>query len=193
MTTITATVMLAAALMLPTAASAQGSGNFEWTISSSNVDPFVNVDTVAAGTAFFYLWYTGCGPQGMASAEFELKGQGGILPIAFTTNPGWLNAGNATYMLLAVGGCPAGPEVAGQIIASVTTTDGAIGLGSATATGLATVVECSTLNLNDWPVLTRFVGFASTDYSGTPQDHGNGCTTDAVEPTAWGTLKALYR
>ena len=71
----------------------------------------------------------------------------------------------------------------------------AAGLRPSVENGIAGTVDClaPVPLLHHWPTDVRFVGFASAGYGGTRQDHGNGCTTDAVEDTSWGSLKALYR
>jgi hypothetical protein len=58
----------------------------------------------------------------MTAAEFELDGTMTVL--AFEPLNGFLNAGTDTHLMLAVGGCPFGPLVAGRILVY----DGTIGV-----------------------------------------------------------------
>jgi hypothetical protein len=90
-------------------------GSFAWSISSSSTDPHENIGPLG-GTASLYLWLdcNNTGTLGMAAAEFGLSGSG-LDVVAFTPMNGFLNAGTATELLIAVGGCPRGPLVAGRI------------------------------------------------------------------------------
>ena len=194
-------VALAALMTLPSLADAQASGYYEWSVSSSLSEPYVNTGPDGAGgVVTYYLWYVvGCytPPQdpnleGMAAADFGLYPLGDWQIIAFTAQNGFLNAGGSTNLLLAVGGCPTGPIVAGNIL--VTGTAGGIRLGIGSTPELTSTVDC-TINPAawTWPAFVRFTGFV-TDGSGlTLQDHGNGCTTIAVDESSWGEIKSLYR
>src|SRR5262245_55926834 len=104
------------------AAHAQGAP-YVWTISDSNVDPFVNTDTTT-GFHTVYLWLV-CTelndpdiPNGMAAAEFAIvtSPAGVNLHIATNVQNGFLNAGTPTNLLLAVGGCPGGPVVVANLL-----------------------------------------------------------------------------
>ena len=85
---------------------------FGWTISGSQTSPYENTAAAPGGTGQLYLWYV-CGshPQGLASSEFDVGGT--IAVHSFTPLNGFLNAGDATHLLLAIGGCPMGPILAG--------------------------------------------------------------------------------
>ena len=79
----------------------------EFSISASDTDPFVNEASPAGGVRSLYLWGT-CLEQGLAALQASVVTD---LPVlAFTPSPGILNAGSATDLLLAVGGCPAGED-----------------------------------------------------------------------------------
>jgi len=98
---------------------AQAQNFFGWTVSNSSTDPFVNSGSIGPGPSMFagnlYLWLDCDGTgNGMAAAEMdvvELRGAGA--PTGFSPLSGFLNAGSATALLLAVGGCPQGPVLAG--------------------------------------------------------------------------------
>ncbi len=195
--TIAAVALCAVALWMPAPASAQ-TGDYEWTISSSDTDPDVNTGPdPAPGLFHLYLWNRGCagadGP-GMSAAEFEVNVTGAAV-LAYVTMNGALNAGAGNGLLLAIGGCPVGPLPMIDILLSPSGAGMAAGLGYSVANGIAGTVDCQTPvpSLHEWPSQTRFVGFASAGYGGVRQDHGNGCTADLVEDTSWGSLKALYR
>lgn len=193
--------VLAAAVALGLAASAQaggGTGAYEWKVSFSNTDENVQVSPPLGGAPVpIYLWYTGCnavsgaGP-GMSAAEmdavFTTWSQFGFSP-----SNGFLNAGSGTSLLLAVGSCPTGPVVAGSW--TVFGATGKVRLARAAAGGgEATTVDCDTTTpgLFNWPDQVRLVGCGTND-AGALQDWGNGCVTDPVNPTTWGSVKALYR
>jgi hypothetical protein len=89
-------------------------GGFGWTISSSPTDPFENRAAAPLGTGQLYLWYYCTNElRGLASAEFDLGGTMTVLN--FTPMNGFINAGDATHLLLSAAGCPYGPVVAGAI------------------------------------------------------------------------------
>jgi hypothetical protein len=76
------------------------------------VYPHHNTDPFPLGTGQLYLWYYCTShPWGLAAAEFDVGGS--IAVHSFTPMNGFTNAGDATHLLLAVGGCPGGPLLAG--------------------------------------------------------------------------------
>lgn len=88
-------------------------GHFGWTISGSITDPLYNQSTQPLGTGHLFLWYYCTFDRyGLAAAEFDVGGT--IAVHSFTPLNGFLNGGDATHLLLAVGGCPPGPVVAGM-------------------------------------------------------------------------------
>jgi hypothetical protein len=87
-------------------------GQFGWTISGSATDPLYNQSAQPLGTGQLFLWYYCTFDRyGLAAAEFDVGGT--IAVHSFTPMNGFLNAGDATHLRLAVGGCPMGPIVAG--------------------------------------------------------------------------------
>lgn len=98
----------------------QGHGEeYVWSISSSATDPLQNTGPLQ-GFPSLYLWMNCALPGGSLAAEFGVDGS--LPALAFTTANGFLNAGGATSLLLAVGACPAGPVVAGHFIVDATVT-----------------------------------------------------------------------
>jgi hypothetical protein len=193
---------LATALVLTLAASTAamaggpGTGQYEWTISFSDTDP--NVQTGADFAAFgtLYLWYTGCNTipagAGMSAAEFDAAVTGWNL-VGFNTANGFLNAGTATALLLAVGGCPTGPVIAGSWTALGTA--GKLALKASATNGVVGTVDCDIINPVIWsfPTNMRIAGAISAGQAGPVQDWGNGCNTDPVDSSSWGSVKSLYR
>lgn len=194
------TIFAALAVMtLPSMAGAQGTGYYEWSISSSHDELDLNTGPdQGSGIVTLFLWFVaGCfpNPAGMASTEFDLFAFGDFTVLAFNVENGYLNAGNATHLLMAVGGCPTGPVVAGNIlINSVGAGAGGIRLGPSVLNNVAATVDC-TVNPAawSWPQYVRFRGFKTDGSLATLQDHGNGCTADPVDQDSWGTIKSLYR
>jgi hypothetical protein len=119
----------------------------------------------------------------MAAADITI--QGSLVPLAFNPENGYLNAGSATAVLLAVGGCPMPPIRAGFFI--IIDTGGNMVPGGARLT-----VDC---------VINDAYESGSTGWSsdGSPVveftvNGGTGCTpTTAVEGASWGSVKNLYR
>jgi hypothetical protein len=133
-----------------------------------------------------YLWYYCTNGNGLASAEFDVTGS--AVPISFTAANGFLNAGGPAQLLLAVGGCPSGPTLAGSFLVF-----DAAGLGfhlclaASQANGLNVSVECGTLEVygND------FIGYASD--ASAPCASGEDLCIVAIAARSWGSIKNLYR
>jgi hypothetical protein len=179
--------ILAALAILVTASSAFGQAQFGWTISGSSANPDANTGAATNTVATLYLWLQ-CGTgQGMASAEFDLGTGGSMSVLAFTALNGFLNAGGATNLLLAVGGCPNGPVVAGSVL--VLDLPGDVCIVPAAANGNNVTVECGTLAL----IANDYRGYANL---GPPCDSTPSvtlCDIYAVEDDSWGSIKSLYR
>jgi hypothetical protein len=174
-------------VVLAFASSALG-GDFGWTLSSSNTDPLANQGTYASGLLTLYLWYY-CtnNARGLASAEFDIASTNPVNVVAAFTaiNPPWLNAGGATNLLLAVGGCPSGPSVAGSFLIS-SNGPGQYCL-TTSAVGNNVSVNCVDLSVfpNDW------IGYS--DDGSPPCASLEDLCVVAVENTSWGSVKSLYR
>ena len=186
---------LIAIVAMPVAVLAEGeAAPYEWSISDSNQDPFVNTDTTT-GFHTVYLWFA-CsrsandgGPGGMAAAEFALvtTPPGANLHVASNVVNGYLNAGSATNLLLAVGGCPTGPVVAANLLVIINV-PGNMDLAPSSTQTKGTV-DCA-VNPSLWPIDWRGIGFLGL----TPHGKGKGgCTPVSVEESTWGSIKGLYR
>ena len=201
LTTIFALVLAAG---IPAAALAQG-GFYTWSISSSQVDPFVNSSAVTPGFSTFYLWFVeGCHSEdtgGMASAQFKVNVPTGWAFVAAVMQNTFLDAGPAPgadgkQFLIAVGSCPTGPVIAANLLITSTAT-GRMGFSVTDDVGgigvINGTVDCGiNPSLHNWPEFVRCVGFATPD--ALPfQAHGSGCTITAVEDESWGNIKGLYR
>lgn len=159
---------------------------YGWTISSSPADPNVNSGAVSPAPVTLFLWLA-CAPQdGMSAAEFNLSTPAGLLNFGFTTQNGFLNAGGAGNLLLAVGGCPTGPVVAGSwtFFGSQVGDICLVPSGG----GVRATVDCNTSVPGVWPISAVGYGYGST---------GDSCREDlcvvSVEPSSWGAVKSLYR
>jgi hypothetical protein len=174
--------IVAALLVAAVPASAERYG---WTISSSAVDPNVNTGPVTGAPLTLFLWLA-CAPDGgMSAAEFNLQTPPGVFNFGFTPQNGFLNAGGASNLLLAVGGCPAGPVVAGSW-AVFNTLAGSYCLISGPAN--FGTVDCSPTNPQVWAITQ--VGYGA----GVPPTCVDVlCPPVAVESSSWGSLKSLYR
>ncbi len=161
---------------------------YGWTISSSASNPFENTGPVGTGVVSMYLWYA-CneGYPGMAAAEMTLSTNAGNAILAFVTANGFLNAGSATSLLLAVGGCPPAPINAGSFLVSKNTPLDMCFINPAAER----TVDCEP-NPNPW--FHDWVGYSET---GTPcyffAALSGFCGTVSVEDASWGSIKSLYR
>ncbi len=161
---------------------------FGWTISASSDDPDVSTGTPTMAVISLYLWLQ-CGEgDGMAAAEMQLLASGGLPIFAFSAMGGFLNAGTATDLLLAVGGCPNGPIVAGYIL--ILDLPGDICIVPSAANGLNVTVECSTLAV----VQNRYRGYSNIAGPCESQSDLWLCEGPvSVEDSSWGGIKAMYR
>jgi hypothetical protein len=153
-----------------------------WTVSHSSTDPLVNTGFPTDGVDTLFLWLYSSS-EGMAAAEMSLDSLPPGQVIAFNVMNGFLNAGNATNLLLAVGGCPSGPVVAGSILI-LHFAPLAICLGGANVT-----VDCSS-EPQAWP--HDWVGYS--DVGLPPCSSGrSGCGVTSVKDVSWGRIKGIYR
>lgn len=159
---------------------------YAWVVSSSPSILFANTGNFPPGAlATVYLWFFAVGPQGMSAADISvvINPAGAVNVLAFNTSNGFLNAGSVTNPLLAVGGCPYGPVVAGSWILLPVFSAWELCLG-----GVAMTVNCE-INPIAYPHLSH--GFAN---GGAPQTCGGDlCGIVSVESTSWGMVKSLYR
>jgi hypothetical protein len=173
-----------------------GTGRYEWRISFSNSDPYAQTGADFASFGNLYLWVIGCnsvpaGP-GLASAEFDVVATGWTV-VGFAPANGFLNAGGPSDPLLAVGGCPAGPVIAGSW--TVLGTAGKMSLKESVRSSTCATVDCDgvTPQLWSWPDEMLVAGAISAGQAGIVNTWGNGCGADPVDASSWGSVKSLYR
>ena len=183
---------LAVVLIQAATASAQ-TFRYGWTISQSSTDPFMNQGAPTGAVDNLYLWYQCNVGDGLSAADLAVTGSfvlsGNVL--GFNTMNNFLNAGSATSLLLAVGGCPGSAIVAGSWLVLHT----GAGRMCFTAGGQPTPVsvDCSVdpsahpvdyigySDISEGPPCTNFLGGSEL------------CEPISVEETSWGTIKSLYR
>jgi hypothetical protein len=120
----------------------------------------------------------------MSAAEIDPVISAGNTILAFNVANGYLNAGTATHLLLAVGGCPNAPVNAGNwLILKVTPVDLCPG-------GANVTVDCSP-DPSAWP--NDFIGFSELGVPCEDSIPGFCPFEDSVESTSWGRVKQLYR
>jgi len=185
------TVVLVASLIAVPAVMAQ---TFGWTVSNSTTDPFSNSGPIAPGPSMFagnlYLWLV-CdwtGLNGMAAAEMDVvELRGGGAPTGFTPMNGFLNAGTATALLVAVGGCPIGPVLAGSFSVGPDAflPDIEICLVNSALNNRNITVACGGTGFNN-----ESNGFAKTSQASC---YAGACSGVSVEDSSWGQVKALFR
>ncbi|MEZ5066617.1 MAG: hypothetical protein R3B81_17945 [bacterium] len=97
-----------------------GLQDYGWSISSSSTDPFLHSGPLVPGLSNLYLWFEctiNSGFDGWAAAEFRLESDNSnLLILSFVPMNGVLNAGTGTEVLMAVGGCPQAPFLAGSLL-----------------------------------------------------------------------------
>ena len=188
-----------ALLLMPVVALGQV-GYYDWSVSFTNTSMYDNTGADLAGVGTVYLWVECCNIDGsvanpgMSAAEMRLHGFDSWSVLAFTANTGagFLNAGGATDLALAVGGCPVGPVVAGDILVSGAA--GGVWIGSTDNVPGAATVDCGPgFSAWEFPQWVRYHGCRSAGGTGPLQDFGSGCSGTTVETSSWGTIKAIYR
>jgi len=153
-----------------------------WTISHSAADPLVFTGSPNNGVDTLFLWFY-CSLEGMSAAEMELASLPPGQVLAFIPVNGYLNAGDATHLLLAVGGCPFAPVVAGNILI-LHLAPLALCLEGANVT-----VDCSA-DPQAWPHDRH--GYADFGLPLCLSDTSVHCGV-SVEERGWGSIKSLYR
>lgn len=170
---------------------------FDFTISASSTDPFVTRDRAAMDTRPLWLWIT-CSNAGISA--FEAGVTGTLYPTVFVPENGVLNAGSATYLLLAIPGCPTGTDVPMRLGHwLVGDGGGRICLDKAPSTNRITGVNCAATP--GLVILPRVVGFRSdggspcamgTDRCGSPSVPAAYVTVDVpVADLSAGPLRVL--
>ncbi len=175
------------AMILALAAGASADVRYGWTLSSSNSDPDLHTGVSNPSAPFSIFLWLQCSPDsGMAAAQFSLSTPGGVTNFGFTPAGSFLNAGNSVDLLLAVGGCPMGPILAGSW-GFFPTAAGNYCLVASPGESERLTVDCDTVNPLTHP--STAIGFG---VDGDPSCIDNLCAS-AVEPTTWGAIKSLYR
>jgi hypothetical protein len=170
---------------------------FGWTISASSGDPFVHTSAPVVGTDSLYLWIactvdtTDLLRDRVNSAEFNLGGTlDGIDGIPIGVNGAlWLRK-EPDRLLMAIGGCPAGPLLVG-ILPVVDDGSGGTVCFEPSGWDLNVTVDCSThigeVREND------YVGFAN-DGSEPCRSTPTFCPVPVpVDVDTWSEVKARYR
>ncbi len=178
------TILSVSALLLA-ATSAFAQNRYGWTLSEDALDPCVHTGTPTFAVKTVYLWHTYATGDAMSAADFSISGS--IAPLAFNATNGYLNAGDAINLLLAVGGCPAPPQNAGNFL--IVDTGGNMAIDGARLT-----VDCV---VND-PYVSSTTGWSSDGsapvvFSAFGTDDGCEPGPVSVEDSSWGSVKNLYR
>lgn len=170
------------------ATSAFAQENYGWSISASSTDPAVNSGSVAPGLpASLYLHLDCTTIDGMAAMEADIAATG-LLFLSFTPLNGVLNAGAATSLLLAVGGCPTDDFLAGAIGVLNLGAGGDVCLVPSAANGTNGTVDCDTIDPQLYD--NAVVGFST---SGQQCVSGDCRVEVSVEAQSWGGVKSLYK
>lgn len=179
-------LLLAALLTFVPASGAMAGGTpvYAWSLSFSDTDPLANEGPALAGFGTVYLWLSCSANDGAAAFGGHVTATGGAFLAGFTPSASVLNAGTATDLLLAVGGCPSGAYLVGSFTV----------IGSATDMCIdnPTTVNCDLINPIEFP--SAFTGVSAG--GGTVCEFGNVfCETGptSVEESSWGSIKGLYR
>ncbi|MEZ5064126.1 MAG: hypothetical protein R3B81_05290 [bacterium] len=159
---------------------------YEWSISASSTDAYVNVQDVPPGLPTnLYLWL-GCstreGATGLA-AEFELTDQ--LLFLSYT--PAFIITDPVPgYFPFPI--CVEPLTIVGTLLVLNLGAGGTATLVESSANGLNATADCDAVP-QLWPNAIR--GFATPGFTPDIVDDCGG--TVSVEETGWGGVKSLYR
>ena len=180
---------LSTVLFILTLATGAYAGFAGWALSDSPTSAFSNSGTAVAGLVNIYLWFYCINVvDGLASAEFDVVGTS--VPLSFTPANGFLNAGGASNLLMAVGGCPYGPVVAGTFLYLDPVGSGFnVCFVPSAANGLLVSVSCVHFELfpND------YLGYANDGTAPCESEYELCTFSTSVEDASWGGVKSLYR
>lgn len=171
------------------AASPAFADNYGWSLSGSATEPCQPVPL--GSLQVVYLWFNYATDDGMSAMEANLTTSANYSVLGFNVQNGYLNAGNQTNLLLAVGGCPTGPVVAGAWNLFDLTGTGGFGC----LAGANVTVDCDTVNPVAWPHGVSGWNNQGGTACSVLVDGGDGCNPPvvSVEDTSWGSVKSLYR
>lgn len=173
----TALAALLFALVLVSSAAAEP---YQWTISASSVDPYVNVGVPNPGLHDLFLWLI-CSTDGASVLEFGLDTTNGQI-VGFDYGPHTLVPGGVAFV-----GCLTAPAVVLRMLAF----DEGQGVNVCFFTGgLGTLGVRNCAPGSDlFPM--AWIGFSS---DGSPPCTSGVCDGPvSVQGSAWGSIKALYR
>lgn len=188
--TLGATIVAALAVAMP--ACAQGP-YCSFMISASETSPTVNAGPVSGGVRSLYLWYYCSTGMGLSAAAFDIGMPAGALNFGFAPRNGFLNSGTYLQLLLSVGGCPAGPVVVGNwnVFDFVS---GDYCLVPSTTFGTLAALDCHPVPA---ALAVNQVGYSAGGTRPGCWDYLAGALICeggvGVEPSTWGSVKALYR
>jgi len=199
-------ILVATALLVFSATVPAQTGNYHWTISASDTDPFVQSGSFPTGSpTSAYLWLVSCDvppplPEGMQAAEMGIIATPNVLHLATTPRPGFLNAGGVSDLFLAVGGCPCGPIVAADLLIIATdNVPGAMCIGPNSSTGIAGTVDCGSTP-QEWPMTWDNLGInGAPPTNGCMPDVSGGCCLPdgscviADSPSACSAMGGVFR
>lgn len=178
----------AAALLAVVAGPLPAAAEYGWRISGSSDTPHENEGQPPPGPFHLYLWLECSSGDGMSAAEFALDPPPGVDVLEFAPRGGFLNGGTFRELQLAVGGCPAGPVLAGVWTLSAPA-PGSYCLAAAAGRVVVGTVDCDPQR----PSLhaSHQVGYGA--WSAPACDDGPLCATTGNVPESWGRMKGLYR
>jgi hypothetical protein len=184
---------IALALTWPASATnALAEANYEWTLSLSDTDPYVNTGpSPPVGPFPVYLWlaYNVSGlpdPGGAFAAEFDLQTSASWSVTGFSPAANVFNIGTPAELLLAIGGCPEAPFLAGSFtLLDAAGTGGEACLVPSAMNGLNVTVDCDPI-----VPLQHDNAIIGVSTIGGPCRVGS---PFAVERDGWGSVKGLYR
>ncbi len=161
--------------------------SYGWTISASDVDPYVNIGSIAGGVRRYLLWYV-CDDVVMGAASgligrLQFDGPPGTL---FAPEGGVTNTGTLPTLVLSLPECSEAPLLVGTVFTINATTDRLCLTDSEFG-------HLATLDCVGEPGSTKARGFNAEAGTSCVADSLCGEPLISVEELGWGAIKSLYR
>lgn len=172
-------LLVLVSLLLLVSASGVLAQEYGWTLSFSSSEPLVSIGPAFPGLGTVYLWLFCNYGDGAAAYGANVTATNGAFIAGFTPVTGVLNAGTATALLLAIGGCPDGPVLVGSFTV--------VGTATEMCMDTAITVDCDLIAPGEYPSYVRGLSAGGGGVC------GHLCEFVATEESSWGSLKGLYR
>jgi hypothetical protein len=155
--------------------------NYQWTLSSSSSDPYMNVGGATGGIVTLYVWLACTGAGGASALGADLTGPPGSI-LGVSVPPGVFYVPESGFIFVP---CTTAPALVASVLAlSLPGSFCFVPIGSSEVL----TYDCQP---SPQPHATAYIGFSNS--AGAPCSSGTCPDPVSVDPTPWGSVKGLYR